>query len=87
MIPKIIHYCWFGSAQKPQDVLAYIDSWHRVFPDFEILEWNETNFDVNISKYFIESYKKKSLASPVIICVFGHFTTMVDYIWMWMLRQ
>lgn len=62
MIPKIIHYCWFGPAQKPQDVLAYIDSWHKVFPDFEIMEWNETNFDVNICSYSLQAYREKKYA-------------------------
>ena len=47
MIPKIIHYCWFGHNPKSQNVLKYIDTWKKYFPDYEIKEWNENNFDVN----------------------------------------
>ncbi|WP_282042449.1 glycosyltransferase family 32 protein [Halomonas alimentaria] len=47
MIPKIVHYCWFGGKQKPPDVLAYIEDWKRVLPDYEIREWNEENFRVS----------------------------------------
>lgn len=46
MIPKRIHYIWFGGA-KPQHVVRTIDSWKRVLPDYEILEWNEGNFDTS----------------------------------------
>lgn len=56
MIPKIIHYCWFGGKPKPQKVLDYIDGWRRVNPDYEIKEWNETNFDVNSCHFTKESY-------------------------------
>ena len=45
MIPKIIHYCWFGRAEKPESVKACIDTWRAVMPDYEIREWNEDNFD------------------------------------------
>ena len=38
MIPKIIHYCWFGRAEKPESVKAYIDTWRAVMPDYEIME-------------------------------------------------
>jgi mannosyltransferase OCH1-like enzyme len=44
MIPKVIHYCWFGPNQKNQDILACIESWKDLCPDFEIREWNERNF-------------------------------------------
>lgn len=47
MIPKIIHYCWFGQKQKPRSVRNNIKNWKKVLPDFEIIEWNEENFDVN----------------------------------------
>jgi hypothetical protein len=45
MIPKIIHYCWFGGAPKPPLVIRCIESWRRHAPDFVIKEWNEQNFD------------------------------------------
>lgn len=47
MIPKIIHYCWFGGHKKPNFILNCINSWKIFFPDYEIIEWNETNFPLN----------------------------------------
>ena len=47
MIPKIIHYCWFGKNPKSKSVLKCIDSWKKYCPDYEIVEWNEDNFDIN----------------------------------------
>ena len=49
MIPKIIHYFWFGGNQKPEIVLRCIRSWKKFMPDWEIKEWNETNYDVQKS--------------------------------------
>ena len=48
MIPKIIHYCWFGNKEKPKKVQECINSWYLKLPDYQIIEWNETNFDINI---------------------------------------
>lgn len=62
MIPKIIHYCWF--SHKPLPVLAVkcIESWKKYFPDYEIKEWNETNYDVHSIPYIHEAYKAKKYA-------------------------
>lgn len=57
MIPKIIHYCWFGGKKKPKSVLKMIESWRRFCPDYEIKEWNESNFDVNYNQYTKEAYQ------------------------------
>ena len=62
MIPKIIHYCWFGRTEKPKEVLEYIETWKQNLPDFEIREWNEDNFDVNIIPYTQEAYEAKKYA-------------------------
>lgn len=43
MIPKIIHYCWFGGKEKPESVLKYIQNWKEKLPEYEIREWNESN--------------------------------------------
>lgn len=56
MIPKKIHYCWFGGAPKPADVAENIARWHAVMPDYEIVEWNEGNFDVDSLPYVREAY-------------------------------
>lgn len=62
MIPKVIHYCWFGRNQKPKEVLDYIETWKKFLPDFEIKEWNEDNFDVNMMPYTKEAYYAKKYA-------------------------
>lgn len=60
MIPRIIHYCWFGRKPKPQQVIDYIDTWKRSNPDFQIKEWNEDNFDCGKLAYTREAlYVKK----------------------------
>lgn len=62
MIPKIIHYCWFGGKELSDDAKKYIESWKKFCPDYEIKEWNETNFDVTVVPYVAEAYKEKKWA-------------------------
>lgn len=62
MIPKIIHYCWFGRGQLPELAQKCIASWKKFLPDYEIREWNEDNFDVNIIPYTAEAYAQKKYA-------------------------
>lgn len=62
MIPKIIHYCWFGRNPLPPLALKCIESWKKYLPDYEIKEWNEDNFDVNIIPYTREAYEAKKYA-------------------------
>lgn len=62
MIPKVIHYCWFGGKEKPQDVLKCIESWKKYLPDYEIKEWNENNFNIYIIPYTEEAYRLKKYA-------------------------
>lgn len=56
MIPKKIHYCWFGGKPLPEDAKKCISSWRKIFPDYEIIEWNESNFDFNSIPYTCEAY-------------------------------
>lgn len=58
MIPKVIHYCWFGYNEKPELVKRCIESWKKYCPDYEIKEWNEDNFDVNLCDYTKQAYDK-----------------------------
>ena len=51
MIPKIIHYCWFGGKPLPKLAVKCKKSWKNFFPDYEIKEWNEKNYDVNALPY------------------------------------
>lgn len=62
MEPKIIHYCWFGRNPLPSTARRCIESWKKYFPDYDIKEWNEDNFDVNIIPYTKEAYSVKKYA-------------------------
>ena len=62
MIPKIIHYCWFGRGEKPELAKKCIASWKKFCPDFEIREWNEDNFDIHCCSYVEEAYASKKYA-------------------------
>ena len=62
MIPKVIHYCWFGHSPLPPKAKKCIKSWKKHLPDYEIKEWNEDNFNVNIIPYTTEAYKAKKYA-------------------------
>lgn len=62
MIPKVIHYCWFGGNDLPELALRCIESWKKYCPDYEIKEWNESNFDVNCCDYVREAYESKKWA-------------------------
>lgn len=62
MIPKVIHYCWFGGNELPESALNCIESWKKYCPDYEIKEWNESNFDINSCAYVKEAYEAKRWA-------------------------
>lgn len=62
MIPKKIHYCWFGNNPKPKIVETCIASWKKYLPDYEIIEWNESNFDVNQNDFVKTAYQNKKWA-------------------------
>lgn len=68
MIPKIIHYCWFGCGEKPTLAKKCIASWKKFCPDFEIREWNEDNCDYLSIPFMAEAYaaKKYAFVSDVI---------------------
>ncbi len=61
-IPKIIHYCWFGNSEKPKIVKKCINSWKDKLKDYEIIEWNEKNFDVNSNEFTKKAYEDKKFA-------------------------
>ena len=58
-IPKKIHYCWFGGEPLPERYKKYIEGWKRLCPDYEIIEWNESNYDIKKNKYMAQAYEKK----------------------------
>ena len=75
MIPKIIHYCWFGRGEMPELAQKCIASWHEFMPDYEYKLWNEDNFDVNAIPYVKEAYKAKK------------FAFVSDYVRLWALDK
>ena len=58
-IPKVIHYCWFGGGKLDELSQRCLESWKEKLPDYEIKEWNESNFDIKINKFVNEAYEKK----------------------------
>ena len=63
MIPKIIHYCWFGYNPKPKLAEKCIKSWKKKCPDYQIIEWNEDNFDIfSCPAYVRQAYEAKKWA-------------------------
>ena len=76
MIPKIIHYCWFGRGELPPLAKKCITSWEKFFPDYEIKEWNEDNFDVNAIPYTAQAYKHKKYA---FVSDYARFKILYEY--------
>lgn len=76
MIPKIIHYCWFGGNPLPDSAKKCIASWKKFLPDYEIKEWNESNFDVNMIPYVKEAYQVKKFA---FVSDFARFYILYKY--------
>ena len=62
MIPKKIHYFWFGENEKPKSVQKCINSWKKYCPDYEIIEWNKTNFDIHCMPFVEQAYEAKKYA-------------------------
>lgn len=73
MIPKVIHYCWFGKNQKSELILKCINSWKKFCPEYQIIEWNEDNFNLFCNDYVREAYEAKKWA----------FVT--DYVRLWVI--
>lgn len=57
LIPKKIHYCWFSGAPVPQPLRRCIDTWKRFCPDYEIIRWDERNYDVSAIPYMDQAYR------------------------------
>lgn len=61
-IPKIIHYCWFGGKEKPDIVKRCLASWRNHLTDYQFIEWNEINFDINRNVYVKQAYEAGKFA-------------------------
>lgn len=75
MISKKIHYCWFGRGKKDDKTNLCISSWRKKLTDYEIIEWNEDNFDVNSVPFVSEAYSAKKWAF------------VADYVRLWALKE
>lgn len=62
IIPKKIHYCWFGGGELPDEYKKYIESWRKCCPDYEIIRWDESNYDVTKNRYMRQAYENKKWA-------------------------
>ena len=63
MIPKLIHFCWFGEKPLPESTKKYIRTWEQFLPDYKIIKWSEQNFDIQSApEYVQEAYKAKKYA-------------------------
>ena len=76
MIPKVIHYCWFGGNPLPELAKICIDSWKKYLPDYEIKEWNESNFDLECCEYVKEAYQCKKWA---FVSDYARFKILYDF--------
>ena len=62
VIPKKIHYCWFGESPISEEYQKYIDSWKKYCPDYEIIRWDESNYDINKIPFIRQAYDQKKWA-------------------------
>ena len=62
MIPKIIHYVWVGGNPKPKNIQRCMKTWTKHLQDYQIIEWNEQNFDIQENKYVEQAYQAKKWA-------------------------
>ena len=62
MIPKIIHYVWVGGNPKPKNIQRCMKTWTKHLQDYQIIEWNEDNFDIHENKYVEQAYQAKKWA-------------------------
>lgn len=75
MIPKIIHYCWFGTNPLPKFETRCIESWKKFCPDYELMLWNEKNFDINSNIFVKEAYEARK------------FAFVADYVRLWAIHK
>lgn len=75
MIPKIIHYCWFGNNPLPELAQKCIASWKKFLPEYEIMVWNEESFDLSSHPFTKEAYEAKK------------FAFITDYVRLWVLEK
>ena len=76
MIPKIIHYCWFGDKPIPNNLMKCIDSWKSNLPDYEFIKWDEKNFNIDSTLWTKQAYEHKKYA---FVSDFVRLKALVEY--------
>lgn len=76
MVSKIIHYCWFGEGELPELTVNCINSWKKHLPDYQIMLWNENNFDINKYQFAKEAYAERKFAFVSDVCRLYALKTM-----------
>ena len=61
-IPKVIHYSWFGGKEKPAFIRKCISTWEKKMPGYRIVEWNESNFNLEEHPFALDAYRAKKYA-------------------------
>ncbi len=74
-IPKVIHYCWFGKKKMPANLYKYIETWKKYLSDYQIIEWNEDNFDISSCEFVKQAYAA------------GKYAFVSDYARLYALKQ
>lgn len=62
MIPKILHYCWLSNEPLPSDIRSYIDGWKKLMPDYQLIKWDTSKFDVNSVPFVKQAFEKRKWA-------------------------
>ena len=62
MIPKILHFCWFGNNKYSETILKCMGSWKKYCPNYNIIKWDEKNFNINCNTFVKRAYKDKKWA-------------------------
>ena len=76
MIPKIIHYCWFGRNPLPELEQRCLASWRQYMPDWEYMQWDESNFDISVAPLYVrQAYEARKYAF------------VSDYVRLWALEK
>ena len=75
MIPKTIHYCWFGRGEMPEEAKRCVASWRKYMPDYAYKQWNEDTVDLNLNAYAKEAYEARK------------FAFVSDYVRLWALER
>lgn len=76
MIPKVIHYCWFGGKNLPRSAERCIESWRKFLPDYKIRRWDESNFPIDEIEYTAQAYKDRKYA---FVSDYARFKILYEY--------